>query len=58
MSSEVALALLDRSTLPPLAHHGGVLTPSTALGDVIVKRLKKCGFWDVESELVQHPDDD
>jgi hypothetical protein len=58
MSSECALALLDRSTLPPMALHGGVLTPATALGDNIVKRLKKCGFWDVESELVQHPDDE
>ena len=57
MSSEVALSLLNVPSLPPLAQHGGVLTPATALGDVIVRRLSDTGFWEVRSEVVQHPDD-
>jgi hypothetical protein len=42
-------------SLPPLAHSGGLLTPSTALGDVLLQRLLKTGkfsvgtaVWDVE----------
>ena len=56
MSSEAALSLLHVPSLPPLAQHGGILTPSTALGDVIVKRLSEAGYWEIASTVVQHPD--
>jgi hypothetical protein len=55
--SESALALLDVPSLPPLAHHGGVLTPATALGHVIVQRLKEVDLVDVKTSVLQHPDD-
>ena len=42
---ESALALiLDHQRLPPLGQRGGVLTPATALGDVLVQRLEAVGF--------------
>ena len=52
MASEAALALLDVSALPWMAQHGGVLTPATALGDVIVSKLSDSGFWEVKSDVV------
>ena len=39
-------------SLPPLAHSGGLLTPSTALGDVLVERLVKTGRFVVETEVL------
>ncbi len=43
MLGESALALaLDRGSLPALG--GGVLTPATGIGDVLVTRLVKAGF--------------
>ena len=42
MLGESALALAhDRETLPP--SEGGVLTPATAMGDVLVTRLRAAG---------------
>ena len=42
---ESALALiLDHQRLPPLGQRGGVLTPATAFGDVLVERLEAVGF--------------
>ncbi len=42
---EAALALaLDAKKLPGGAHMGGVLTPSTALGDALAKRLRAAGM--------------
>ena len=66
MISECALSILIPSSgsfseefktkinpsLPPLAHNGGLLTPSTALGDVLVQRLLKTGKFSVETEVV------
>ncbi|KAI0800123.1 hypothetical protein C8Q74DRAFT_393402 [Fomes fomentarius] len=50
---ECALALvLDDAALPPLAHLGGILTPATALGEVLVKRLENTGRIRFESEVV------
>lgn len=44
MLCESALALvLDRERLPGGAPRGGVLTPATALGDVLVERLRHAG---------------
>jgi short subunit dehydrogenase-like uncharacterized protein len=41
---ESALALvLDLAVLPGGARHGGVLTPATAFGDVLVNRLRAAG---------------
>ncbi|KAL0574907.1 hypothetical protein V5O48_007051 [Marasmius crinis-equi] len=38
--AECAMALLDTGSLPELARRGGILTPATAFGDVLVKRLE------------------
>ena len=39
-------------SLPPLAHSGGLLTPSTALGDVLLQRLVKTGKFSVETAVL------
>ncbi|KAI0364951.1 hypothetical protein BV20DRAFT_955237 [Pilatotrama ljubarskyi] len=53
MISECALGLLlDDAALAPMARFGGVLTPATALGDVIVRRLEATGEMHFESEIV------
>ena len=53
MLGESALALAqDTERLPTLARMGGVLTPMTALGDVLIERLKKTGQFEFESEVV------
>ena len=50
MISECALALaLDGAILP---QSGGVLTPMTAFGDVLIERLRKSKCIDIESELL------
>jgi short subunit dehydrogenase-like uncharacterized protein len=38
-------------SLPPLAHSGGLLTPATALGDVLIQRLVKTGRFTVDTEV-------
>lgn len=53
MISESALALLKPTKLTPIAQEGGVLTPMSALGDVLIKRLKATGRFEVESEVVE-----
>lgn len=54
MISECALALaLDDASLPPHAHIGGVLTPATALGSVLVSRLEATGLVQFESQIVR-----
>ena len=54
MISECALALLqDDASLPPHAHLGGVLTPATALGSVIVSRLEAANLLHFESQIVR-----
>lgn len=46
MLCECALAIVkDYDRLPPLAKQGGPLTPATALGNVLVERLEKTGFF-------------
>lgn len=53
MISESALALLlNQDQLPLLGRKGGVLTPMTALGDVLIHRLKQSGRFDFVSEVV------
>lgn len=53
MISECALALvLDGASLPQISTGGGILTPMTAFGDILVERLRKSGHIDIESELL------
>ncbi|KAK8853397.1 hypothetical protein IAR55_004103 [Kwoniella newhampshirensis] len=56
MLVESALSLVlpppQGTSLPPLAKQGGVLTPSTGLGGVLVERLKLCGMVRISSEIV------
>ncbi len=47
--------LLDE--LPQLAKGGGVLTPMTALGDNIIRRMEACGRFEIASRIVDGPDD-
>ncbi|KAI0752784.1 Saccharopine dehydrogenase-domain-containing protein [Daedaleopsis nitida] len=54
MLSESALALLlDDASLPVTAHPGGVLTPATALGDALIRRLETTGRIHFESDIVR-----
>lgn len=57
MVVESALTLLF-DELPPLAAAGGVLTPMTALGDSLVHRLRKNGRFEIDTGLVDSPDDE
>lgn len=58
MISESALALLlDDAALPVTAHLGGVLTPATALGDALVRRLEATGRIHFDSEIVRADDE-
>ena len=38
--------------LPPLARKGGVLTPMTAFGDVLLRRLEETGKFKFSSSIV------
>jgi short subunit dehydrogenase-like uncharacterized protein len=55
--AESALTLL-LDELPPLATVGGVLTPMTALGDSLIQRLRTSGRIEIETGLVDSPDDE
>lgn len=57
MVAESALTLL-LDELPPLAAGGGVLTPMTALGDGLVRRLRANERFEIQTGLVAGPDDD
>lgn len=57
MVVESALTLL-LDELPPLAAGGGVLTPMTALGDGLVRRLQANERIEIKTGLVANPDDD
>ncbi|KAI0665833.1 hypothetical protein C8Q78DRAFT_1111518 [Trametes maxima] len=53
MISECALGLLlDDASLPFTARPGGILTPATALGEVVVRRLEATGQMHFETEIV------
>ncbi|KAF9234190.1 Saccharopine dehydrogenase-domain-containing protein [Melanogaster broomeanus] len=53
MIAECALSLvLDADSLPAFSKRGGVLTPMTAFGDVLIERLKACGRIGIESEVI------
>lgn len=53
MISESALCLaLAQADLPPVAKQGGILTPASALGEVLIKRLEATSRMTFESEVV------
>ena len=53
MISECALSiLLSYPDLTEAAHEGGILTPMSALGDVLVKRLEASGKFSISSEVI------
>lgn len=53
MISESALALVfSHDKLPNLARKGGVLTPMSALGDVLIERLRDTGRFEFTSEVI------
>jgi short subunit dehydrogenase-like uncharacterized protein len=54
---ESALTLL-LDELPPLGAGGGVLTPMNALGDSLIRRLRENERIEIESRVVDSPDDD
>lgn len=59
MISESALSiLLNYKELPDLAKEGGVFTPASALGDVLVRRLENSGKFTIESEVILGPGDE
>ena len=59
MVSESALSvLLNYNELPEVAKEGGILTPASALGDVLVKRLEHSGKFTFESEVLLGPGDE
>lgn len=50
MIAESALCIhFSKDSLPSLGQQGGVLTPSTAFGDVLIERLRSNGFEIVSS---------
>lgn len=57
MLAESALSLVlpppEGTFLPPLAGIGGVLTPATGMGQVLVERLRKSGKVIIDSEVVE-----
>lgn len=46
--------LLDFDKLPKLGQEGGILTPMSALGDVLVDRMERTGRFVQHSEVVGH----
>ena len=51
--AECALSLvLEADHLPAFAKRGGVLTPMTAFGDVLIERLRASGRMTIESEVI------
>jgi short subunit dehydrogenase-like uncharacterized protein len=52
MIAEAALCiLLSHQQLPELGKRGGILTPMSGLGDVLIERLKATGKFEFESKM-------
>lgn len=49
----LALPAPKGTKLPPLADVGGVLTPATAFGGVVIERLRLAGVADINGQIVQ-----
>jgi short subunit dehydrogenase-like uncharacterized protein len=62
MISESALCLLPsfnttaKASLPALAKEGGVLTPMSALGELLIERLERSGRFEFESRVLDGED--
>ena len=53
MISEAGLSIaLSHKKLPELGRRGGVLTPMSALGDVLLERLTASGKFEFESKML------
>ncbi|KAI0941520.1 hypothetical protein AcW1_003393 [Taiwanofungus camphoratus] len=53
MVAEPALALLlEKPTLPELAHGGGVLTPSSGIDEVLLRRLEMSEWFELECLVI------
>jgi short subunit dehydrogenase-like uncharacterized protein len=53
MIAESALSIVfSFDKLPHLGRRGGILTPMSALGDVLIERLKGSGKFEFESEVM------
>ncbi|KAK2463055.1 hypothetical protein APHAL10511_004710 [Amanita phalloides] len=52
-STETTATYSALPSLPPLAQKGGILTPATAFGDVLVQRLQDSGRLQFSSSVVQ-----
>ncbi|KAI0316430.1 NAD-P-binding protein [Amylostereum chailletii] len=50
--AESALCLLNPASLPGLAQNGGILTPMSAFGDVLIERLEQRGLVSIESAII------
>jgi short subunit dehydrogenase-like uncharacterized protein len=51
--AECALAIaLEKHSLPKLGQKGGVLTPMSALGDVLIRRLERSGRFEFEQYMI------
>ena len=44
------------SALPPMAKQGGVLTPMTAFGDVLIQRLRDTGHFEFNTVVFEESD--
>ncbi|WRT70025.1 uncharacterized protein IL334_007018 [Kwoniella shivajii] len=59
--AESALSLVlpppEGTSFPPLYKKGGLLTPSTAMGGVLVERLIKSGKVEIESRIIYSEED-
>lgn len=51
-STETTATYSAISTFPPLAQKGGVLTPVTAFGDLLVQRLQDTGVFEFSSSVL------
>ncbi|VDB91332.1 unnamed protein product [Peniophora sp. CBMAI 1063] len=54
IAGEAALSLLDPSQLPELARKGGLLTPMTAFGGVLLERLETSGHCALSAEMLDY----
>ncbi|KAK0459235.1 Saccharopine dehydrogenase-domain-containing protein [Desarmillaria tabescens] len=57
MVVEAALCLLHPETIRPFARRGGVLTPASAMGDVLAERLNATGHIEIESVILKDGQD-
>lgn len=52
MSNSPSTSRNNIHTLPALAQQGGILTPMTAFGDVLIQRLEETGRFEFSSSIL------